>query len=249
MSEKKSTPYFGEEVEKKLVEYLKETDSEKKNEIYAKYLRKPMDRLVSGCVWKYHTFIPKDMTIKDCERDTLSHIIFNMKTFSPERGHKAYSYLNTIGKNYIINLGKNSYKYETRSDSFGEVHISFLESKTEFQYEIDDDLDVEVEEESLANKVINNMIEVLEKELVENQMLRHNDIIVGDALINVLKNSEYLFANMTGDNKPSKTYNKAKFMLLMREQTNLRSDEIRASMQHFKSLYKTSKNDLITKLF
>jgi hypothetical protein len=75
----------------------------------------------------------------------------------------------------------------------------------------------------------------------EDGTLKKNEIIVGEAIINVLSNWHILFLEETPDGRVNKKitnkYQKNKILQLLKEQTRLNTKEIRMSMKPYKEIY------------
>ena len=71
--------------------------------------------------------------------------------------------------------------------------------------------------------------------------MKKNEIIVGEAIANVLKNWHILFMEDSPDGKYNKRvtnkFAKNKILLFLKEQTNLSTKEIRIAIKPFKEIY------------
>ena len=77
--------------------------------------------------------------------------------------------------------------------------------------------------------------------------MKKNEIIVGDAIVNVLKNWQVLFMEDTPEGKYNKRvtnkFAKNKILLYLKEQTGLSTKEIRIGIKPFKEIYFLEKTD------
>jgi hypothetical protein len=73
-------------------------------------------------------------------------------------------------------------------------------------------------------------------------------VLIGDAVINILKNWNVLFMEDSPDGKYDKQvsnkFAKNKILLFLKEQTNLTTKEIRIALKPFKEIYLFEKNSL-----
>jgi hypothetical protein len=71
--------------------------------------------------------------------------------------------------------------------------------------------------------------------------MKYNEIIVGEAVINIFKNWESLFLEESPSGKYNKKvtnkYAKNKILLFLKEQTGLSTKEIRTALKPFKEIY------------
>ena len=79
--------------------------------------------------------------------------------------------------------------------------------------------------------------------------MKRNEIIVGDAIVNVLKNWQVLFMEDTPEGKYNKRvtnkFAKNKILLYLKEQTGLSTKEIRIGIKPFKEIYFLQKTDFL----
>lgn len=148
--------------------------------------------------------------------------------------YKAFSYCQTIVRNHFKDHGKTSYSEKIENLPFEDFHEE-IEKKEEYMYEIDHSEDLELQE------LIKKIVDSLRKKIVTDKSLKKNEIIVGEAIINVLNDWNYLFLEDSDlgkyGRKVSNNFTKNKILLYLKEQTNLSTKEIRSSMKQFRDLY------------
>jgi hypothetical protein len=157
---------------------------------------------------------------------------------------KAFSYCQTIIRNFYKDHSKKSYnekKANTNYDDYAEE----INNERDYQYEMDDN-----EKDELEN-IIKSVIKKIETRLDTDTQLKRNEFIVGDAIINVLKNWHLLFLEDTPEGKYNKKitnkFAKNKILLYFKEQTGLSTKEIRLSIKPFKELYNLEKLNFFNK--
>lgn len=251
--EKKQTEYyFGDTEENAFLEFVSTQDMIKREIIYNKYLKVPFEKMSESIFSTYKVHIgnyERDEVIKN----GLSHLIQNMNKYDPNtvskktgKKVKVFSYCGTILRNYFKDHGKKSYTEKTTRSSYDD-HSNEIEERDEFLYEIDKQTDVDN-----TGRFIDNFIETMKYRLENDKSLKKNEIIVGEAIVNVLENWDLLFLEETKHGKYVKritnNYAKNKVLLMLKEQTLLSTKDIRISMKQFKELYGSSKimffNDL-----
>jgi hypothetical protein len=147
---------------------------------------------------------------------------------------KAYSYCQTIIRNYYKDHGKKSYSEK-------KINLSFDDYVDEINENIDYSYELELETQHYLEKLINNIIFKIEDKIDNDPSMKKNEIIVGDAIVNVLKNWHILFMEDSSDGKYNKRitnkFAKNKILLFLKEQTNLSTKEIRIAIKPFKEIY------------
>jgi hypothetical protein len=147
---------------------------------------------------------------------------------------KAYSYCQTIVRNFFKDHGKKSYSEKVQNLAFEDFHEE-IETKEEYMYEIDHSDDLELQE------LIDKIIKSLRLKINSDKSLKKNEIIVGEAIVNIMTDWNILFLEDSTvgkyGRKVSNNFTKNKILLFLKEQTNLSTKEIRSSMKQFKELY------------
>lgn len=219
---KVSSNYFGEIEENAVIVFLQAESLEERNIIYNKYLRAPIEKMVSSIIRRYKLY-RKDMTFEEILNDTHSFLITKSDRFIPDRNKKAYSYFGTICKNYLMGQIIKDQKDTNRKISYEDIS-SELENRADMIYYLENDgIDTET--------VIFEYIEKL-RIYVDNGNLSDNEKKLGESLIDLFENYEKIIVG--NDNKK---FNKNLVLLSLREMTDLSTKEIRISMRKFKRLY------------
>jgi len=239
MPRKRKKPYFGEREEQAVVDYINTNSSEIRHKIYVEVLRSPFQKMIQSILRKYPIHIG-NYDIEEVEANALSHLIEQMVKFNPDKilpnGNKAkaFSYCQTIVRNYYKDHSKKSYtekKINLCYDDFTEeVH-----QNTDYIYEMS------FNEQSDVEKLVEITINKIKDKINGDETLKENEINVGDAIVNILENWHKLFLEDSPDGKYDKKisnqYQKNKILLFLKEQTNLTTKEIRVSMKPFKEIY------------
>jgi hypothetical protein len=152
---------------------------------------------------------------------------------------KAFSYCQTIVRNYYKDHSKHSYLEKKTNLSFDDYVDEFIENR-EFLYEIEN------ESQNRMNELINGVIGKIELRINNDPLLKKIESNVGTAIINILKNWNVLFMEETPVGKYNKKvtnkFAKNKILLFLKEQTDLTTKEIRIGIKPFKDLYFIEKN-------
>jgi len=172
-----------------------------------------------------------DLDLLNKKRDGFKYRIFNSK---------AYSYCQTIIRNYYKDHSKKSYT-ERKTNLCFDDYINEINNNIEYTYEM------EMEQQHQLEKLINSVIEKIEDQIDNNPTIKKNEALVGDAIVNVLKNWQVLFMEDSPDGKYEKRvtnkFAKNKILLYLKEQTGLSTKEIRIGIKPFKEIYFIEKID------
>jgi len=155
---------------------------------------------------------------------------------------KAFSYCQTIIRNYYKDHSKKSYTEKMINLNFDD-YIDDINQNIDYTYEM------EISEQQLLEKLINNVIKKIEDRIDNDTTIKKNEALVGDAIINVLKNWHVLFMEDTPEGKYEKRvtnkFAKNKILLYLKEQTGLNTKEIRVGIKPFKEIYFIEKIDYL----
>lgn len=239
---KKSNRYFGPDEEAAVVRFLQCDDEDERNAIYNEWLREPFNTMVESIIRKYKLY-RKYESYEHLHTDTLSYLMTKADKFNIESGKKAYSYYGTICKRYILGLLIKDEKKLKATSSYDVLTPTYLESR--------EDLISRQNDSSFStSKFFKKLIEGVESEMegdsvVNKKPLNENEIKVGLALIDLLKNWEVTFDSMEGGKK----YNKNSILETMRNYTGLTTKDIRMAMKRYKVMYGIIKTEGIEKGF
>lgn len=242
-----NAPYFAEREEQAVIDYINSNSLEEKNRIYNEILIEPFKKMIQSILRRYPIHIGNyDMV--EVESNALTHLIEHMVKFNPDKitksGNrtKAFSYCQTIIRNYYKDHSKKSYTEKKINLSFDD-YIDEINENTEYTYEI------ETESQHQLEKLIATVIKKIEDKINNDPLMKKNEIIVGDAIVNVLKNWQVLFMEDTPEGKYNKRvtnkFAKNKILLYLKEQTGLSTKEIRIGIKPFKEIYFLQKIDYL----
>ena len=114
-------------------------------------------------------------------------------------------------------------------------YIDEINQNIEYHYELNDDNVDQLE------ILIQNVVDKIEDLINDPAGMKKNEVVVGDAIVNVLKNWHLLFMEDTHEGKYNKRvtnkFAKNKILLFLKEQTDLTTKEIRMAMKPFKEIY------------
>jgi hypothetical protein len=144
--------------------------------------------------------------------------------------YKAYSYCGTVCKNYLMFKSTQYQKKKIRIASYDETYEEFVNN---INYSTDENNNSDIIEKlviDVANE-IENMVNNSNEHL-----LSENEIKVGGALVELLRNWEEVLPN-GGSNK----LQKSSVLYFLREETMMSTKEVRDNMKKYKCVYKLLK--------
>ena len=118
-----SAPYFAEREEKAVLDYINSNSLEEKNRIYNEILIEPFRKMIQSILRRYPIHIG-NYDMDEVESNALTHLIEHMVKFNPDKitksGNKtkAFSYCQTIIRNYYKDHSKKSYTEKKINLSF-----------------------------------------------------------------------------------------------------------------------------------
>jgi uncharacterized protein YdcH (DUF465 family) len=240
-------PYFAEREEKAVLDYINSNSAQEKNKIYNEILLEPFRKMIQSILRRYPIHIG-NYDMEEVESNALTHLIEHMVKFNPDKitksgvKTKAFSYCQTIIRNYYKDHSKKSYTEKKINLSFDD-YVDEINENIEYTYEM------EVDTHNQLDKLIKTVIDKIEDKINNDPLMKKNEVIVGDAIANVLKNWQVLFQEDTPDGKYNKRvtnkFAKNKILLFLKEQTGLSTKEIRIAIKPFKDIYFLEKIDYL----
>ena len=238
-------PYFHKREEKAVVDYINTNSADERHRIYNEILQKPFNTMVETILRRYPIHIG-NYDIHEVEANALSHLIEHMVKFNSEKitksgkKAKAFSYCQTIVRNYYKDHSKKTYNEKKTILSFDDYSKEVM-GKSDYTYELDENNKSDLE------ALIDLVVDKIKIRINEDSQLKKNEIIVGEAIIDVLTNWHILFMEETPIGKIQKKvtnkYQKNKILHLLKEKTRLNTKEIRLSMKPYKEIYFLTKNE------
>ena len=271
--------YFYEKEEQAVIDYINETNIDRKNQIFNTILYPAFTKMIESIIRRYKLFVP-DEEFEQNFNDTISYLLTKINHFKPvmtaytecekeegvnytkvypsgefpdpENGpdyialyhtdgyadnwwtyfkkevthRKAYSYCGTVCKNYLMYKCTQYAKKRQRNTPYDEV---FEEISNSERYITNDESYSDVAIRLVKN--VANEIETMIEHRNENE-LTDEEVIVGTALINLLRNWEDVLP-LEGSNK----LQKSSVLYFLREETRMTTKEVRDNMKCFKNAF------------
>jgi len=226
----KTSIYWSDKQEKAIVEYLKETNQIQRDKIFNKEIYKPLNKLVENIIFTYKLF-RTDVEVRELQIDCMSFLATKLEKYDPNTGAKAFAYLGTIAKHYLMGEKRSAYKMTKASLDIDEK-VDEASARPENNYELEDGDEIKDTNSLVFDGIVNR----LKEEMKKTKMLQ-NDKKVAEAIVYVFENHNML-----------QVYNKNLVYHLLKERTGLQTKEITYSLSRFKSYYKVFKHDFLKTL-
>lgn len=195
--------YFTKETEKAIVDYIKEENIKKRNQIYESKIKYAFEKLVEN-VFNTFKFTYFDTSPLDIQKETVSHLVSNIHKFNIGKG-KAFGYFSIVAKNYLIFHNNSNYKRYNQH-----VCISETPSETEICLQTNDSYHVDVETGEFMDSLVNHWEDNLQK-----IFSKQNDLKIASAVVELMRNVDRL-----------EDFNKKMLYLYIREMTSCKTQQI-----------------------
>lgn len=210
---KKQKRYFNEDTENAIVLYNNTESYAEKNLIYDQYIHRAFDKLAENLIhtFKFYHF---DVPHEDVKQEVISFLIEKIGKYSQDKG-KAFSYFSIVGKNYLIANNNSNYYLKQKKRDVEQIdlerNVVNEHAKSTFNEEIYD--------------FTEEFVEYLEKN-IDKIFMKQKDIEVADAVKDLFKNRQNI-----------ENYNKKALYILIRERTNVKTQNITNVINIIKELY------------
>lgn len=172
--------YFTKDTEDAIIRFNKETDPQKRNQIYETHIQKAFEKLVEN-VFNTFKFSYFDVGPLEVQKETLSHLVANIHKFEEGKG-KAFSYFSIVAKNYLIFNNNSNYKrYNQQVDISEENDENTVRLQTVDTYQKDRE----------NEEFIRMMVEYWDKN-IKTIFPKNRDLKIAEAVVELFRNSDRL---------------------------------------------------------
>lgn len=199
---KKSKMYFGTPAQEAIIEYNKEKDPAKRDEIYRTRIKYPFEKLAEN-VLNTFKFTYFDVPKKDIQMEVVSTMVEKMHMFKEGKG-KAFSYFTIIAKNHLILKNNGNYKRWKQNSLLSQMPETWNPENDFYHTQ-------ETEEYSQFKKL---MLDYWDINLTH-VFTKKRDIQIADAVLELFRRSEHI-----------ENFNKKHLYLLIREMTDCKTHYI-----------------------
>jgi hypothetical protein len=209
----KQKVYFSQDTENAIVLYNNTENESEKNIIYNNHIHAAFDKLAENIIhtFKFYNF---DVSHEDVKQEVISFLIEKINKYSQDKG-KAFSYFSIVAKNYLIAHNNNNYYLKQKKRD-----VSAIDSERNIVNEY-----ARSKQNEEAYDFTEEFIYFLEKN-IDKIFIKQKDMEIADAVKDLFKNRENI-----------ENYNKKALYILIRERTNVKTQNITAVINTIKKIY------------
>jgi len=211
---KGSGMYFTLETEDAIDRYNHCKDPEEREQLYRQHIGPAFTKLTEILIHQ-SKFYYINNTIQETQLDVIEFLMEKLPKYNKLKG-KAFSYFTIVARNYLIINNRNSYKQLMLKKDLSAVDYSDTVQINE--------QDVVMREEKLdffdpfINYLDTNLNTIFKKK---------NDFVIADSIIEIIKRRDSL-----------ENFNKKAIYVLVKERTNMKSQQITKVVNMFRDIYK-----------
>lgn len=209
----KQKVYFSQDTENAIVLYNNTENESEKNIIYNNHIHAAFDKLAENIIhtFKFYNF---DVSHEDVKQEVISFLIEKINKYSQDKG-KAFSYFSIVAKNYLIAHNNNNYYLKQKKRD-----VSAIDSERNIVNEY-----ARAKQNEETYDFTEEFIFFLEKN-IDKIFIKQKDMEIADAVKDLFKNRENI-----------ENYNKKALYILIRERTNVKTQNITAVINTIKKIY------------
>jgi len=246
------------ELESKIRKSRSDRTQHKKELIFRKKIRTPLNRLIENIIFSFKLF-RYDIDVKTLHNDCMSHVYEKFYKFDPDQNTKSFSYFGTIAKHYLQNKKKDL-------DMLKSINLNYDDHMEEGDERENYELGDTAESDEMMD-LFNHMVIAFEKNM-NNKALNDNDKKVLDSILVLFKGhgdqkltSDELeelrktnsakhaisgaqrFDASIDDNR----YSKGNILDFIADRSKLSKEDMSKSLTKLRNLYKEKKKDFYNK--
>lgn len=211
--------YFGKNIEDDIIQYNTTADEIERSNLYESTIHPALNKLVENVIHKYK-FYYYDSTYDDLKHETVLYLHERLPKYHESKG-KAFSYFTIIARNYLIVRTTETYEAQINRDP-----LTIVDERRNIPTEV-----VSIERQDLLTDFMREWSD-WGIENVERLFVRERDQRIADAIFVLFRNCESI------DN-----YNKKALYILIREQTDVKTQYITRVINKLRMIFKEMSDD------
>jgi len=218
----KSNMYFTMDTQTAIISFQETESQQEREDLYNAQIKYAFEKLVENLIFVYGFQNPYTPT-KHLQADCVSFLFETIHKWKKEKGTKAFSYFNVVGKNWLIMNAKKRQKKLKRSISFEDTENMSAKDRSKITHHqivpsADDRLDT-----------IESKMEILRAlKAIKDKVHQENEILCIDAIITIFEKVDTL-----------DFLNKRAVFVYVREISGLNQKQLASALGTVRKHYKT----------
>lgn len=228
--------YFSEDEERYFKEYVETNDMSYKNKLFNEKLYPAFSKMVESIIRRYGLFTP-DEDFEETFNDAMSYMLTKVNNFDFSKGKKAYSYCGTVCKNYLMAKRQKTMTNRNRVLSYENIYDESNPDEREVDTETAELISFN---QGMIDRILSIIVDMVENR--EKYLLSDNEVKVGKTLIYMLQNTPSFFRVVE-----TRKFNKSVVLYFIKENTLMKTKDIREAMRKYKLIYSFAKEEYVKK--
>ena len=215
---KTKNQYFTQDTEDAIIEYVNETDQDKRNAIYNARIKYAFFKLTENIIHTFKFYYTDVDIIQHLQHEVTTFLLEKLHLYQQGKG-KAFSYFGTIAKRYLILYNNNNYKkLKQKADVEAIDHDQSINTNLVNSFNEDPNRDP-------ATEFIEYIIKYYDKHLFT-LFPKPEDAKTADAVISLFRRREHI-----------ELFNKKAIYIYIREMTDQSTPQITKVLKKMKKTY------------
>jgi DNA-directed RNA polymerase specialized sigma subunit len=239
-SSSNSNNYFNSNVEQAVVNYITSQDQNERDRIYREVLSPVFKRMALGIMTRYKLF-PKKMTQDQFMKESISHLVEQMRRFDESVGSKAYSYFGTIIKNHMLLICRKEAKSRKSDANYDDIAYEIMNDE-KYTYLIDETEEDKYNADNIFQK--GKIEDLLQFIIPEIEFPFHLADLNKNDLTNILPAIRFVLENYDKVNWGENTREQKRAVIdAMSERANSTPNEVKKTLKKILDIYKLFRHE------
>jgi len=216
---KTKNQYFTADTEEAILEYLKETDEKKRNQIYNERIWYAFHKLTENIIHTFKFYYTEVDTIGELQHEVTAFLLEKLHLYKQDKG-KAFSYFGTIAKRYLILYNNNNYKKLKQR-----AEVDAVDNDQSILVDLVNNQSIDKPKDE-ATEFIEYLIQYFDIHLFDH-FPKHEDARTADAILSLFRRREHI-----------ELFNKKAIYIYIREMTDQSTPQITKVLKRMKKIYK-----------
>ena len=216
---KTKNQYFTQDTEDAIIEYVNETDQDKRNAIYNARIKYAFFKLTENIIHTFKFYYTEVDTIQHLQHEVITFLLEKLHLYKQDKG-KAFSYFGTIAKRYLILYNNNNYKKLKQR-----AEVDAVDNDQSILVDLVNNQSIDKPKDE-ATEFIEYLIQYFDLHLFDH-FPKHEDARTADAILSLFRRREHI-----------ELFNKKAIYIYIREMTDQSTPQITKVLKRMKKIYK-----------